>query len=95
MPVKGVSHITSKEAKDKKVQFVDVRTQGEYRSNHRKPFRNIPLHTLKNRLGELQKDKEVVVICQSGVRSMKAAKILKKHGFKHITNVKGGMSSWV
>ncbi|SES68802.1 hypothetical protein SAMN05421676_101178 [Salinibacillus kushneri] len=82
MPVKGVRHITSKEAKDKfkdnKVQFVDVRTQGEYRSNHRKPFRNIPLHTLKNRLGELQKDKEVVVIRQSGVRSMKAAKILKK-----------------
>ncbi|NRK74194.1 rhodanese-like domain-containing protein, partial [Salmonella enterica subsp. enterica serovar Typhi] len=43
---------------------------------------------------ELSKDKEVVVICQSGMRSQNATKILKKLGFTNVTNVKGGMSAW-
>ncbi|MED1563912.1 rhodanese-like domain-containing protein, partial [Alkalihalobacillus alcalophilus] len=43
---------------------------------------------------QLLKEKEVVVICQSGMRSNKASKVLRKMGFKKITNVKGGMSAW-
>lgn len=35
-----------------------------------------------------------MLICQSGMRSSKASKLLKKLGFKHITNVKGGMMDW-
>ncbi|WP_188455329.1 rhodanese-like domain-containing protein [Virgibacillus oceani] len=99
MPVKGVSQATVLEAKkkfnDKNVQFIDVRTPQEYQANHRKPFKNIPLSQLTQQTNKLNKNKEVVVICQSGMRSMKAAKILKKHGFESVTNVKGGMSSWV
>ncbi|GAB3800359.1 rhodanese-like domain-containing protein [Virgibacillus kimchii] len=99
IPVKGVNNITVQEAKnklkEKNGQFIDVRTPGEYKANHRKPFKNIPLAQLAHQSGELQKDKEVVIICQTGMRSMKAAKILKKQGFEKVTNVKGGMSSWV
>ncbi|MCY8721486.1 rhodanese-like domain-containing protein, partial [Bacillus sp. S10C12M] len=40
------------------------------------------------------KDQEVFVICQSGMRSLKASKVLKKQGFKNITNIKGGMNTW-
>ncbi|MGG3924306.1 rhodanese-like domain-containing protein, partial [Geobacillus thermodenitrificans] len=40
------------------------------------------------------KEKEVVVICQSGMRSQKASKWLKKMGFQHVTNVKGGLNAW-
>ncbi|GGB40112.1 rhodanese-like domain-containing protein [Virgibacillus dakarensis] len=99
MPVKGLSQITVPELKkkfnDKNVQFVDVRTPQEYQANHRKPFKNIPLSQLAQQMNKLDKNKEVVVICQSGMRSLKAAKILKKQGFKNVTNVKGGMSAWV
>ncbi|WP_284140560.1 MULTISPECIES: rhodanese-like domain-containing protein [unclassified Virgibacillus] len=99
MPTKGIQHITSQEAKnkfkDKQIQFVDVRTPGEYRANHRKPFKNIPLSNLSAQTKNLDKSKEVVVICQSGMRSMKAAKILKKQGFEKISNVKGGMNAWI
>ncbi|WP_106497991.1 rhodanese-like domain-containing protein [Lentibacillus sp. Marseille-P4043] len=99
LPIKGVSQVTVPEAKDKfqdkHVQFIDVRTPGEYKAKHRKPFKNIPLSELANRSKELDKNKEVVVICQSGMRSMKAAKILKKQGFEKVTNVKGGMGAWV
>lgn len=99
IPVKGITNISTQEAKDKfsdkNVQFVDVRTPGEYKGNHRKPFKNIPLSQLAQKSNQLDKNKEVVVICQSGMRSMKATKILKKQGFEKVTNVKGGMSAWV
>ncbi|MBU8567225.1 rhodanese-like domain-containing protein [Virgibacillus pantothenticus] len=99
MPVKGITQLTSQEVKkklkDKQVQFIDVRTPQEYKSNHRKPFKNIPLHELAKRTGDLDKQKEVVIICQSGMRSMRAAKMLKKQGFEKIINVKGGMGAWV
>lgn len=98
MPVKGITNISVQEAKDKikdnHVQFIDVRTPGEYKANHRKPFKNIPLSNLPNKMETLDKEKEVVVICQSGMRSRSAAKILKKQGFQKIYNVKGGMSAW-
>ncbi|MEN1967236.1 rhodanese-like domain-containing protein [Lentibacillus sp. N15] len=99
MPVKGVSQMTVADVKNKlkdtNVQFIDVRTPQEYRSNHRKPFKNIPLSQLASQTNKLDANKEVVVICQSGMRSMKAAKVLKKHGFDHVINVKGGMNAWV
>jgi rhodanese-related sulfurtransferase len=40
------------------------------------------------------KEKEVIVICQNGMRSQKASEILKNLEFSKITNVKGGMSAW-
>lgn len=98
MPTKGVKQITTSELKNylskKDVQFIDVRTSGEFKANHISQFKNIPLHQLAQKVGELSQDKEVVVICQSGMRSNKAGKLLKKSGFKSILNVKGGMSAW-
>ncbi|WP_156289466.1 rhodanese-like domain-containing protein [Oceanobacillus salinisoli] len=99
MPIKGITNITVQEAKNKfkdnHVQFIDVRTPGEYKVNHRKPFKNIPLSNLSSKVDTLDKEKELVVICQSGMRSAKAAKMLKKQGFQKIYNVKGGMSAWM
>lgn len=99
LTIKGVNNITTKELKkelnNKNKQFVDVRTNGEFRGNHIKGFKNIPLHQLAQVAGkDLSKEKEVIVICQSGMRSQRASKVLKKLGFKNITNVKGGMSAW-
>jgi len=99
LPVKGVATITPPEVrqklKDENVQGIDVRTPGEYQANHRKPFKNIPLASLKTKAEKLDKTKEVVVICQSGMRSKKAAGMLKKQGFENVSNVKGGMNAWV
>jgi rhodanese-related sulfurtransferase len=97
-PVKGIKTITTSELKSelKKSgkQFIDVRTPNEFQANRINGFKNIPLYELPKRANELSKEKEVFVICQSGMRSSKASKVLKKLGFKHITNVKGGMSAW-
>lgn len=99
LPTKGVNNITTSELKtnlsDKNKQFVDVRTPGEFKGNHLRGFKNIPLDQLAQKAEkELSKDREVIVICQSGMRSQKASRILKKLGFTNVTNVKGGMSAW-
>lgn len=98
LPAKGIRQISTAELKneisDKNKQFIDVRTPGEYKGNHIRGFKNIPLQQLVQKTGELSKDREVVVICQSGMRSNKASKLLKKSGFDKVTNVKGGMSAW-
>jgi len=99
LPTKGVNNISTIELKaelnDKTKQFVDVRTPGEFKGNHIGGFKNIPLQVIAQKAEkELSKDKEVIVICQSGMRSGQASKILKKLGFSKVTNVKGGMSAW-
>ncbi|MCG3086516.1 rhodanese-like domain-containing protein [Sporosarcina cyprini] len=98
MPAKGVRSISTEELKgmlqDKTKQFVDVRTPGEYKARHIKEFKNIPLQGLHAKMDQLDKTKEVVVICQSGMRSSKAAALLKKAGFANVVNVRGGMSAW-
>lgn len=99
LPIKGVNNITTtelrKELNNKNKQFVDVRTNGEFKGNHIKGFKNIPLHQLAQLAEkELSKEKEVIVICQSGMRSQQASKTLKKLGFGNVTNVKGGISAW-
>jgi len=98
VPTKGVRQITTAELKkelhDKNKQYIDVRTPGEFKTKNIREFKNIPLHQLANKADQLSKEKEVIVICQSGMRSNKASKLLKKKGFKQVTNVKGGMSAW-
>lgn len=97
-PAKGIKTLSATEVKaltkDKSKQFVDVRTPGEYNARHVKEFKNIPLNDLGKRLDELDKNKETYVICQSGMRSARAAGMLKKQGFTDVINVKGGMSAW-
>ncbi|MBQ4816306.1 rhodanese-like domain-containing protein [Bacillus pumilus] len=98
LPVRGVKQMDAvhmkKKLKSKGQQLIDVRSPSEFQTNHIKGFQNIPLSHLKKRASQLSKDKEVYVICQSGMRSMQAAKILKKQGFTQITNIKGGMNAW-
>lgn len=94
-PVKGLNNISTAELKniinDKDKVFVDVRTPGEYKARGLKQFKNIPLGA---DFSKLPKDKEIVVICQSGMRSKQACKQLKKLGFERVTNVRGGMSAY-
>jgi rhodanese-related sulfurtransferase len=97
-PGKGVNTISTTDLrgmlKDKSTQFVDVRTPGEYKGGHISQFQNIPLDQLPSRLEKLDTTKETIVICQSGMRSSRAAGILTKAGFTNVVNVRGGMSQW-
>ncbi len=75
--------------RDGSVTLLDARTAGEYARGHIQGFRNIPVDELRERLGELEKGKPVYVICQSGLRSYIACRILEGQGFQAY-NFSGG-----
>ena len=63
------------------VILLDTRTVGEFNRAHIPGFRNIPVDDLRNRIAELEPGKPVYVICQSGLRSYIACRILAGFGF--------------
>ena len=68
--------------RDGSVTLLDTRTVGEYSRGHIDGFKNIPVDELRKRIGEIEKGKPVYVICQSGLRSYIATRILEGHGFE-------------
>lgn len=67
--------------RDGSVQLVDVRTQAEYAAGHIDGFINLPVDQLREHLEQLDKTKPVYLVCQSGLRSYIASRILKGSGF--------------
>ena len=68
-------------ARDGSVTLLDVRTAGEYRRGHAEGFVNLPVDELRERLEEIDRSKPVYVMCQSGLRSYVACRLLTQHGF--------------
>ncbi|MFX1408009.1 MAG: CoA-disulfide reductase [Promethearchaeota archaeon] len=86
------------ESEDKPSIIIDVRTPQEYHGlgGHIKEAQLMPLGDLMHKVDTLEdyKDEEVVVLCHVGSRSMMAAQILARAGFKDVRNLKGGMIAW-
>ena len=76
---------------DKQVEFIDVRTFDEYEIDHINGAKNIPLNEIRNRLDELDKNKEYVVYCKIGLRGYNAQRILKNNGY-NVLNLDGGLT---
>ena len=74
--------------------LLDVRSLGEWQSGHPSKATHIALGEINSRMGELPKDKPLIVVCASGNRSAMAATKLAQSGFDDVYNFSGGMSSW-
>ena len=68
--------------RDGSAVLLDTRTVGEYSRGHIDGFINIPVDELRERLDEVEKGKPVYVICQSGLRSYIATRILAENGYE-------------
>lgn len=66
---------------DGSITLLDTRTPGEYQRGHVDGFVNIPVDNLRERLDEIPKEKPVYVMCQSGLRSYIATRILEGNGY--------------
>lgn len=55
---------------------------------------NIPLSEFEERFNEIPKDKQVVMVCRSGGRSLRAAGFLVNHGYANVVNMQHGMIRW-
>jgi rhodanese-related sulfurtransferase len=74
--------------------LIDVRETSEFRSGHAVGARSLPLSNLSSRYErELAKERDILVICQSGARSAQACNYLSGMGYK-VTNVSGGTAAW-
>lgn len=73
---------------------LDVRQPEEWNELHVPGATLIPLDQLPNRVSEVPKDQEVVVICRSGNRSQAGRDILLQAGFEKVTSVRGGIIAW-
>jgi len=73
---------------------LDVRTPTEREAKSVAGSVSIPLSQLLDRLGELPKDRPLVVFCAGGYRSSIAASILANHGFSHVSEIAGGVAAW-
>jgi glyoxylase-like metal-dependent hydrolase (beta-lactamase superfamily II)/rhodanese-related sulfurtransferase len=73
--------------------LLDVRMPGEWQQRHLEGSANIPLNRLPNRLGEIPRNRPVVVLCAAGYRSSIAASLLQRAGFAGVTELSGGMAS--
>lgn len=68
---------------------LDARTKGEYESGHFSEAINIPVDELRENIDKLDKNKEILVYCKTGVRSYIACRVLIQNGFK-VKNIMGG-----
>ena len=94
----GVAEVDVHEAKrrqDEGAVLVDVRESDEWRDGHAKGARHIPLGDLSRRVGELPKDRDILLICRSGNRSRTAAQLLQRAGYERVVNVQGGTTAWM
>ena len=74
--------------------LLDVREPGEYARGHARGARNLPLGQLAQRVNDVPKDRDVLVICQSGHRSSNATRLLLQSGYTRVWNVTGGTTVW-
>ena len=74
----------------RKAQVIDVREKVDYDYGHINGARNIPITIFKQRYQGLRKDQPVYLCDANGIASYRAARILRKNGFKDIYMLKGG-----
>jgi rhodanese-related sulfurtransferase len=75
-------------------QLVDVRSADEYRQGKIAGAKLIPLFDLGNRAKEIDKNKPLLLYCQSGNRSGMALRMLRGQGYTQAAHLAGGLSAW-
>ncbi len=68
--------------RDGSLELLDIRTENEYNRGHLEGFYNIPLDNLREHLDKFSKNKPIYIICQTGLRSYLACRILMQCGFE-------------
>ena len=78
------------------VLIIDIRAAADFKNGHIKGAKNIPLSDFAGSVDGLSgdKDKPVLIYCNSGNTVSRAIKLLKKAGFEKVNNLEGGIAAW-
>lgn len=82
------------EAREAESLVLDVRELAEYTRGHVPGAHALPQSELASRLEELPRDRPILLICQTGSRSLRSVQFLTQAGFSNVANVTGGTSAW-
>jgi sulfur-carrier protein adenylyltransferase/sulfurtransferase len=96
IPEEGPQELKRRIDANEPLVLVDVRDPDEYRDGAIEPATNISRGFLEFRIGTAAADPKtpIVLYCQSGLRSMLAAKALHDLGYENVTNLQGGYQKW-
>lgn len=78
----------------KNATIVDIRPPEEFAKGSLPNARNMPADKVKDRAGELKKDKPLIVICANGRAAGKAAAQFRSSGFSDVFVLNGGLAAW-
>ena len=91
----GIKQVSGRELDQMKgITLLDTRSDKEYKQGHIPGAVHIPLNELGSKGKKLRKDKDIVVYCQNGNRSIWAIKRLMGMGFTKLINLRGGYLGW-
>jgi len=90
-----VEEVKRRKDNNEELNIIDVREDYEF-EEYNIGATLIPLDEMVDRMEELEpfKEKELIIHCRSGARSMQAKLYLEDNGFKNVLNLKGGMLAW-
>jgi sulfur-carrier protein adenylyltransferase/sulfurtransferase len=96
VPEEGPNDLQRRLAAGEPVTVIDVRDPDEYREGHIEPATNISRGFLEFRIGSAVTDSAVPIVlyCQTGLRSVLAAKALQDLGYRNVINLQGGFQKW-
>jgi adenylyltransferase/sulfurtransferase len=95
----AISDITPRELAERlrrgdDIQLIDVREEWEWQIAKLPGAKLIPLGSLESRVDSLDRNREIVLYCKSGIRSLHAAEMLADKGFRNLANLSGGILRW-
>ena len=96
MARRSATTLTEEQFKEgmRKAQVIDVREKDTFDAGHILGARNMPYPTLKTMIASIRKDQPVYLYDQKKALSIRAANLLRKHGFKELYILKGGYEGW-
>jgi rhodanese-related sulfurtransferase len=92
--VRNIDTDTAKEHYDNNVEFLDIREQHEFDQVRIPGSTLLPMSEMNNRWKEIPKDKEVVVYCRTGNRSLVLLGQLAQMGYTNLMNLEKGIVDW-
>lgn len=81
-------------ARGEQMSLIDVREPREFEFCRIEGSRNIPMSEIPGEIATLDKDRNTVVICHHGMRSLQVAGYLEESGFQKVANLEGGIAAW-
>ncbi len=88
-----VQDVSNRLRQGEHLEILDVREPEEWLSGHIPAAKHIPLPQLPERIREIDRNKEWLIVCRSGNRSARACEFLSAQGYR-VTNLAGGMLEW-